>query len=130
MDRIKLDVFTFMENPETYRIQAVREPQYTVNSENEFEYAGLGPMCRIITATGVFRGDYAYENYNTLQVFMAMGKPGKLVHPIWGEMSCYLTELEMLNETRDKYIAYKVVLREADEDGLIPPLPEGYRDQI
>lgn len=130
MDQIKFGIFTFMENPETFQIKAVREPKYTVNDQNDYTYTGLGPLCRIITGTGVFRGDMAYETFNALQVLMATGKMRDLIHPIWGTMPCYLTELEMLNESREKYIAYRFTFREADEQGAIPPLPEGYEEQI
>lgn len=130
MDRIKLGFFTFMENPEEFRVTAIRVPEYTVDDLNNYSYTGLGPLCRIITGSGVFRGDDAYEDFNTLQVLMATGRQADLEHPIWGKMPCYITELEMLNESREKYIAYRFELREADDQGMIPPLPEGYRDQI
>lgn len=130
MNRMKFMEFTFMENPEVFQIKSVRDPIYTVTDDNEYDYSGLGPMCRIFTGSGTFRGDYAYEDFNTLQVLMAVGRPGELVHPIWGTMICYLTELEMTNEPLDMCVSYKFTFREADETGSIPPLPEGYWDHL
>lgn len=123
MDRMQFKTFVWPENPETFRIQAVRSPIYTVSQTQDYEYEGLGPMCRIISGSGVFCGEYAVENYNTLQVLMANGTAGELVHPLWGKLSAFLTGLTMEMEGREQYIAYTFTFREADEEGAIPPLP-------
>lgn len=128
MDQMKYKEFVWLENPETFRIQAVREPQYTINDLGDYDYTGLGPMCRIISGSGVFRGEYAYENYNTLQVMMTNGVAGELVHPLWGEIPAFLTKLEMTNGSREGYVAYSFTFREADENGGIPQLPSNWED--
>lgn len=130
MDRMKYKAFTWPENPETFEIHAVRVPQYTVNDLGDYDYTGLGPMCRIISGSGVFRGTYAYQNFNALQVMMANGVAGDLVHPLWGTISAFLTELEMKSESRPNYVEYSFGFREADESGMIPALPSGWQDQV
>ena len=124
MDRMQFKTFVWPENPERFRIQAVRNPIYTVNAEQDYVYDGLGPMCRVVSGTGVFCGVYAVQNYNTMQVLMANGTVGDLKHPLLGTMKAFLTGLEMDMDAREGYIAYSITFREASEDGTIPPLPE------
>lgn len=118
--------FRWFENPEVLRIHAIRVPEYTINQLGKYDYTGLGPMCRIISGSGVFCGEYAYEQYHSLEVLMANGVPGDLIHPIWGTISAYLIELEMKSESRDEYVEYSFTFREADEEGVIPPLPSDW----
>jgi len=124
MDRMQFKTFVWPENPEAFRITAVRSPIYTVSNTQDYVYDDLGPMCRIISGSGVFRGEYAVQNYNTLQVLMANGTVGELIHPLWGTIKAFLTGLTMDMEGREQYIAYSFTFREADEAGMIPPLPE------
>lgn len=124
MDRMKFKTFTWPENPEEFRIQAVRAPQYIVTELGDYDYTGLGPLCRVISGSGVFCGEYAVQNYNTLQVLMANGTAGELAHPLWGTISAFLTGLTMDMEGREQYIAYTFTFREANEDGMIPRLPD------
>lgn len=127
--KMKFKIFTWQENPELLRIQAVRTPEYTVDENGKYDYTGLGPMCRIVTGSGVFRGEFAYENFNALQVLLANGTAGELVHPVWGTMSAFLIGLEMENEGREDFVAYSFTFREADESGCIPALPDNWKDQ-
>ena len=124
MERMQFKTFVWPENPESFRIRAVRNPIYTVNEDQDYVYDGLGPLCRIISGKGVFCGEYAVENYNTMQVLMANGTAGELTHPLLGKMQAFLTGLEMDMEGREDFIVYSFTFREANEDGVIPPLPE------
>lgn len=124
MQKMKFKVFTWPNNPETFRIRMFREPEYTIDENGKYNYSGVGPFCREISGSGVFYGKYAYEDFNTLQAIMAIGTAGDLVHPIWGTIYAYLTGLEMQQESREGYVAYSFTFREADESGMIPALPE------
>lgn len=124
MNKMKYKVWTWPENPETFRIEAVREPLYTIAGDGTISYQGLGPMCRIFSGKGVFQGVDAVDDFNALAVMMANGTVGDLVHPVWGTMKAYLTELTMEEESREDYIVYTFAFREADEDGGIPKLPD------
>ena len=126
MDLMKYKIFTWPDNPETFHMEAVREPKYTVDELGDYNYTGLGPMCRIITGTGVFRGENAYNHFNTLLVLMANGVAGDLIHPIWGTISAFLIELKMEQDSREGFVTYSFTFREADEDGSIPALPQNY----
>lgn len=129
MATMKYKTFTWMELPEVLRIRAVRAPEYEIDEDGRYNYTGLGPLCRIISGEGVFRGQYAYEYFNALQVLMAAGTAGDLAHSTWGTISCFLTEVEMGQESREGYVAYSFTFREADESGVIPALPEDKQTQ-
>ena len=124
MNRMEFKDFVWRTNPETFRIRAVRMPIFTVDDKNDYVYQGLSPMCREISGSGVFFGQYAVQSYNTIQVLMSNGTVGELKHPLWGTIQAYLTDLTMDMEGREEYIAYRFTFREADENGGIPPLPK------
>lgn len=124
MDKLKYKFWTWPENPEIFLIDAVMEPMYTVEDDGTIQYQGLGPLCRVITGSGVFHGADASEDFNALAVIMATGTAGDLVHPVWGTISAYLTGLKMEEGSRENYIAYSFTFREADESGTIPKLPD------
>ncbi len=123
MATIKFMTFQFPEDPEEFRVYAQREPLYSIGQDGLITYEGLGPLCRTFVGEGVFRGTTAVDRFNTLSVLMATGRCGELIHPIWGTLSVYLTELEMVQAHHPGEIFYKMTFREADESGTIPALP-------
>ena len=123
-DKMRFQMFQWLENPEEFGIYMVVEPQYQLNSIGQYDYTGLGPMCRIYRGRGVFSGSEAIQQFNALQVLMATRVGGELYHPIWGTGNVYLTELEMTQQSRPEYIEYSFTFRETDEKGSIPMLPE------
>lgn len=124
MSKLTFRMFEFPENPETFQIKAARAPQYSVADDGTISYEGLGPLCRVISGSGVFYGADAQQDFNALAVLMATGSVGNLVHPVWGTISAYLTGLEMEQDSREDYVKYSFTFREADESGMIPRLPE------
>ena len=128
MDKMKFRMFRWPDNPEEFGIYMVCQPEYQINNIGQYDYTGMGPMCRIYTGSGVFFGPDAVEWFNALQVLMSTRSPGELYHPIWGTSEVvYLTELKMAQESRPDYIKYSFTFREADEKGGIPRLPQ-YED--
>ena len=77
-DKMRYQVFQWLENPEEFGIYMVVEPQYQINNIGQYDYTGLGPMCRIYTGRGVFSGPDAVEQFNGLQVLMATRVGGEL----------------------------------------------------
>ena len=71
MDRMRFMVFTWDHDPEEFRVEAICEPEYTINDVGRYEYVGLGPLCRVISGRGVFSGPDANQNFNALSVLMA-----------------------------------------------------------
>lgn len=128
MDKMKFRMFRWPDNPEEFGIYMVCQPQYQINDFGQYDYTGMGPLCRVYTGSGVFFGPDAVEWFNALQVLMATRAPGELYHPVWGTSEAvYLTELQMAQESRPDHIKYSFTFREADEKGGIPRLPK-YED--
>ena len=123
MDKMKFRMFRWEENPEEFGIYMVLEPLYEINDIGQYDYLGLGPMCRIYTGKGVFSGPEAGQQFHGLQVIMATRVGGELYHPLWGTGNFYLTELKMTQQSRPDYIEYSFTFRETDENGTIPRLP-------
>lgn len=127
MDKMRYQMFQWLENPEEFGIHMVVEPKYRLNDIGLYEYTGLGPICRVYTGKGVFSGPLAADQFNGLQVLMATRTGGELYHPIWGTDTVYLTELRMTQGSRPEYIEYTFEFRGTDENGGIPRLPEDER---
>lgn len=128
--KMKFRMFRWPENPEQFGIYMVCQPEYQINDIGQYEYLGMGPMCRVYTGSGVFCGADAVEWYNALQVLMATRDRGELYHPVWGtSANVYMTELKMTQRSRPDYIEYSFTFREASENGSIPRLPEKEEDQ-
>lgn len=129
MDKLMYKSWSWRENPETFLIEAVREPMYNIAEDGTITYLGLGPLCRIISGRGVLQGENANNDFNAMSVILANGTVGELVHPTWGTIKAYFTGLKMEEDSREEYIVYSFTFREADESGMIPPLPEYGEDQ-
>ncbi len=124
MDKLKFEHFTWLQNPEVFQVDAVMEPVYRVQNDGSVVYQGLGPLCRVIRGKGVFQGPDAVRHFNALSVYMAAKLFGSLIHPVWGTFKVYLVQLKMEQCSREDYLEYSFVFREADEKGMIPVLPE------
>lgn len=126
---MKFMVFTWMKNPEQFLIHSITEPEYEDTNESRYHYTGIGPFCRIFTGKGVFVGEDANRMYNNLQVLQSVRRVGELYHPIWGTTQAILKELRMEQDSRPQHIVYSFTFQEADEDGMVPKLPESmYRN--
>ena len=120
MNKMSFGSYTWPENPETYEEIALRDALYTKNDAGETVYAGLGPVRRTMTGSGVFTGSSAYANYKALAALVSQTTAAALNHPVWGERSAYLMEVRSTLEPREDYVAYRFTFREADSSGEIP----------
>lgn len=110
------------QNPETFLIEAVREPEYSTAEDGTKTYEGLSPLCRTIRGKGVFSGAGAAASYKALAAFLESEAAGALVHPVWGTINACLTELKMEEGSWENWIVYSFIFREADTEGSIPML--------
>jgi len=120
MNKLRFAAFTWPENPETYEESAAREPVYGKNDAGKTVYTGLSAVRRTIKGSGVFTGADAYANFKTLAAKVSQETAETLVHPVWGERSVYLVELQSTMEPRENYVAYRFTFLEADGDGAVP----------
>lgn len=119
MDCLSYKTFVWPHNPHTYKEEYSREPQYVTQS-GVTEYSGMGEMKRIITGSGVFFGEDAFDQFKMLSLLFEDKTVGNLEHPIWGIRSCYFTGLELIQEPRENYVSYKFTFTCALNDGTVP----------
>ena len=111
--------FVWPQNPHTYKENAVREPQYKTE-DGVTSYTGMGKLKRIITGSGVFYGEDAYDQFKLLLKLAEESSAGNLEHPVWGIRYCYLTGLELTQEPRENYVSYKFEFTQALTNGEVP----------
>lgn len=111
--------FVWPRNPHTYQETVSREPKY--HTEDGVTYFdGMGDMRRVITGSGVFFGEGAFDQFKLLMKLAEEGSPGNLEHPVWGIRYCYLTGLEMTQEPRENYVSYRFEFTQALANGVVP----------
>ena len=120
MEKLKFKEFSWPVNPKMWSEEAIREPQYEKNSRDEQIFQGLGPVKRVIVAEGAFFGPDAHLQYGILAALLEQPEAGTLIHPHWGERQVFFTGLQMTQEPRENYIAYRCEFRQADGNGHIP----------
>lgn len=119
MSSLSYKTFVWPQNPHTYKEEYIRQPKYeTVDGESVF--AGMGQMQRLITGSGVFFGEDAYTNFQTLAALFEESTAGNLEHPVWGIRYCYFTGLELTQEPRDNCVSYKFEFTGALTNGVVP----------
>lgn len=120
MNKMKYKTFTWPENPSEFAISCLREPIYETLSDKSVVFRGLGPVKRTFTGKGVFFGANAYNTFKSLAALISQSTTGQLEHPVWGNFSAYLMELNLEQEPKENYVAYNFMFREADSNGAIP----------
>lgn len=120
MEQLRYKEWIWPRNPETWKQSAAREPEYTKDADNGMVFSGMGPVKRQVEGTGCFVGTEAYAAFKELLNLFRESSSGDLVHPVWGTMKAYFTELEFTQEPRNDYVAYRFQFREADEQDAIP----------
>ena len=119
MDFLSFKTFVWPQNPTTYREVATRTPEY-YTQDGETYYRGMSELKRIISGSGVFYGEDAYEQYLKLQKLMNEISAGNLAHPIFGIRYCYFTLLEVTQEPKENYVSYRFEFTQALLNGEVP----------
>lgn len=120
MEKLRFKTFVWPVNPKEWSEETVREPVYEKNALDEQIFQGLGPLKRVIIGSGAFSGTQAHSQYAQLAALLEETVPGILNHPHWGERNVFFTGLQMSQEPREDYVAYRFEFRQADENGNIP----------
>lgn len=119
MDYLSYKTFVWPQNPRTYREEAVREPQY-YTEDGVTVFDGMGQLKRVITGSGVFCGENAFDQFKELVKLMEDSTAGNLEHPVWGIRYCYFTGLELVQEPRENYVSYQFTFTQALANGTVP----------
>lgn len=120
MQKMTYRGWAWPENPEKMEQTYLREPVYVQNEQKVWIFSGMGPLKRTIRGEGSFYGSNAYSDFKALALLFANNTVGELIHPVWGTVKAYFTELEMIMEPRENEVSYRFTFREADENDAIP----------
>jgi len=119
MEKMSYKTFVWPRNPHTYKEEYIRQPHFiTVDGETYFNH--MGDMQRVITGTGVFFGETAYEDFRRLAKLFEEEEPGDLELPLWGIRYCYFTGLELIQEPRTDCVSYQFTFTGARTNGEVP----------
>lgn len=120
--------FIWPNNPESCQWvmeRAVARYQYP---GGDYLLEDLGVKNRVFTGSGVFFGKYAYDNMKKLTEVFSQEGPGTLYHPVIRFRQAYFTELELLEEPREDYVAYRFKFQEdGGSEGLERQEADGVR---
>lgn len=98
--------YVWPHNPKNYtiryqRVMAVQKVPY-----GHYWMESLGQTYRVMSGSGEFVGDGAYEEFKKLaQVYYDSGA-GTLVHPCWQGAHVYFVKLALTQTPRKDYVAY------------------------
>lgn len=120
MEKLSYKTFVWPQNPHTYKEDSSREGKYTKDDAGNDVFLGMGYLKSVITCTGAFFGANAVTEFQKLQKLFEETNPGDLEHPLWGIRHCYFTGLELLQEPKDNYVAYKAEFQLAQTNGYLP----------
>ncbi len=119
MDKLSYKTFVWPQNPESYREEWLREPQYKT-VDGEVFYTGMGPVRHIVTGSGCFWGKTAIEDFQRLAALFVEDEPGNLQHPLMGIRYCYFTDLELVQEPEEERVRYNFTFTVALSNGEVP----------
>ncbi len=125
MEPMQFKSFVWPHNPRTYTIDFTRQTALQKIPMGEYNLQDLGRSCRQMHGEGEFYGPEAYDTFKALATVFYEGGPGVLIHPVWQTANAYLVELELRQEPRRDYVAYRFVFQECLEEvtGLKPVQP-------
>lgn len=106
LTKMQYKSFCWPNNPANYAIAFRRETSVLKFPEGLYQIQDLGRTCRVMTGSGEFYGPKAYDTFKALAMVFYEQKPGVLIHPIWQCSSAYFTQLQLLQEPRQDYVAY------------------------
>lgn len=105
--------FVWPNNLRTYTISCKRQTAVHKVPMGGFVVQDLGRTATVMKGEGEFFGANAYSTFLELQAVFQKGGRGTLVHPVWQTAGAYFTELELTQEPRDDYVAYRFTFCEA-----------------
>lgn len=122
MEPMQYKGFVWPHNPREYTIDFVRKTALLKVPMGEYVLQDLGRSAREMRGQGEFYGPGAYDTFKALATVFCQSGPGVLIHPVWQTASALFTELQLRQEPRRDYVAYRFAFREELEapEGLVP----------
>lgn len=121
--------FVWPNNPSSCYLELKKEVATHKYPGNSFQLEELGEGQRIFRGQGEFYGEFAYTYMESLVRTYEEKGPGALIHPVLELRQAYFTELTLLEEPRENYVAYTCVFQEdgsIEEAGTELSATEGY----
>ena len=113
MLKMRFGSFVWPNNPRTYTLSCKRQTAVHKIPMGGFAVQDLGRTATVMQGEGEFFGAGAYDTFQELLSVFQKGGQQMLVHPVWQTASAYFTELELTQEPRDDYVAYRFTFCEA-----------------
>ena len=107
--------FVWPNNPRTYTLSAKRQTTVHKIPMAGFVVQDLGRTATVMQGEGEFFGPKAYETFQELLAVFEKGGKQTLVHPVWQTAGAYFTQLQLTQEPRDDYVAYRFTFCEAPD---------------
>lgn len=99
--------YTWPHNPRTYAIEYRRDVDAQKVPFAHYYMQDLGLAWRVMSGEGEFVGDGAYDEFRKLaNVFYSPGS-GMLIHPVWQPSKAHFVKLELTQQPRSDYVAYR-----------------------
>lgn len=99
--------YTWPHNPRTYAIEYRREVDARKVPFAHYYMQDLGLAWRVMSGEGEFVGEGAYDEFRKLaNVFYSPGA-GMLIHPVWQPSKAHFVKLELTQQPRSDYVAYR-----------------------
>ena len=113
MLNMRFGTFVWPNNPRTYTLSCKRQTAVHKVPMGGFVVQDLGRTATVMQGEGEFFGTRAYETFQELLAVFRAGGAKMLVHPLWQAERAYFTELQLTQEPRDDYAAYRFTFCEA-----------------
>lgn len=120
MEKMSFGSFTWSQNPQKLCLTRTREAQYTKNEEGETKYSGIGEGNCVVTGSGCFSGNGAYDSCRALAELFESGVEATLFCPGFGSMQAHFTSFETQLANRQNQITYTFRFHCLNSSGEIP----------
>ncbi len=107
MTAMQFKTFIWPHNPKIFQARLERRVAALKHPGGGYTLQDLGVERRVFEGEGEFFGENAYEQFQALANVFCDSGAGTLYHPAWGGSSAYFTQLELLEEPRENYVAYQ-----------------------
>jgi len=99
--------YVWPHNPRTYSITYRRAVATSKIPFGVYHMQDLGLQNRVMSGEGEFCGEGAYDEFKKLATVFYSDGAGQLIHPVWQVSNAYFVALELLQEPREDYVAYR-----------------------
>lgn len=112
LSKMRFKEFVWPNNPETCQLRLQRKVASHKYPGGGYTLEDLGQEQRVLTGSGAFYGEGAYRTMEALTEVFSQTGAGALYHPVIRFRQAVFTELELTQEPRADFVAYRFTFRE------------------